>query len=507
MQKSSTSGRPGYLQTVSMVRAHRRLAMRRTTLQTKDKATRVVSVVGIILCAVYLIVVGVALAIAALANDELDPDGMLFAMMPLVAAFDIILRFSVQQTPGQMVKPYLLLPVNKYACIDAFLVEETFHPANCIHQCFFLSYSLVAILPREGFLPFFGTLLSCQVIVYILAQLYMFIRTRMRLHFGWSVLLIILGGLLVLPGWSEGEFDIEQLILFYGETGKKLAHFNPVYWAVLLLTFAALWLVNRREQFTHVMAEVSRKSQTRVKHIRRYAFFDAFGLVGKYMQLELKLILRNKHPKAQFIMCLVFVAIIYGWAMVSEGSRSVLNFWAMYGFIVFGMMLIRIMTYEGNYISLLTVKPDSMGQLLRAKYYFYVIAEVIPLLAGLVLVFTGRLSLLTHITYFIYIAGPGYFLIMQSAVLNDKTMPLDANFSTRTHNTHNETVITVIAAIAVLLLPQILLSLGNERALHAGLLLVSVPFIVLHPLWIDNIRNRWRRVRHERVGSLLASRD
>ncbi len=87
------------------------------------------------------------------------------------------------------------------------------------------------------------------------------------------------------------------------------------------------------------------------------------------------------------------------------------------------------MSYEGNFIECLMVRKENIRSLLEAKYYFYSVVLVLSLLLMLPTVFTGKYSLLMLVSLMIFTAGPLFCLLMQLAVTNKQTLPLNTKLT------------------------------------------------------------------------------
>ena len=120
------------------------------------------------LCVLYLI--GLSIPFAMIANESRSTTSveLLCVLLPFILLFDFGMRFLAQQTPSQIVRPYLLLPLSRYACIDAFVFSSLFNWGNLIWLTFVLPYILMSMIFSYGLLTSF--LVIVFVIIMVLAN-------------------------------------------------------------------------------------------------------------------------------------------------------------------------------------------------------------------------------------------------------------------------------------------------------------------------------------------------
>ena len=106
------------------LRHHRQWAEKRAITASQNKTAKYTFLIlsGIVL--IYL--VGAALMLAMIANksQQFTAIELLMGVSPFILAIDFLMRFISQQTPAQIIKPYILLPIPKYACINTFLATS-----------------------------------------------------------------------------------------------------------------------------------------------------------------------------------------------------------------------------------------------------------------------------------------------------------------------------------------------------------------------------------------------
>lgn len=491
---------------------HRKLAEKRAVGHENQAKAKVVMYVVLSLMVLYLLFLAIMFALIMNDAHSISPSATFLSFAPFLLVIDICFRFMAQQTPAQLVKPYLMLPMSKYTCIHYFLMRTLFSWSNMLWHILLIPFALMSIVFREGLTTAILFLLAYQVYFLISSQVYIIIRTFLKDSLLWLILPLAILVLIALPGLYP-TLSIDHFIFFYQGIGEALCYPYATAWLTLIGLLLLLLLVNRQVQFAHVIGEVSRSSATKLHHVTKYSFLDRFGDVGEYIKLEIKLISRNKHPRTQYLTMLVVCVAMWalyglGWSDIFVGTLGA-YFWCMYVFVVLGVInLQRIMNYEGNYIDCLMVRHENILCLLTAKYYFYSAMLVVPLVLSIISVIQGAWSLSMALANLFYVMGPIYFMVFQLAVYNKDTLPLDANFTTRTHNDTNwMQVMLSLATLGVpMLVVWILSSLMSADVANYVIIMLSLPFIFTHPLWLRNIYRRMMKRRYLNMEGFRSSR-
>ncbi len=484
------------LDIIRTLRQHRKLAEKRSIGHDNQTKAKVVGYIGLSIMIIYLL--GLSIMFAMIMNDasSISPAATFFGFAPFIFVMDVCFRFMAQQTPSQLVKPYVLLPISKYTCIHYFLLRSLFSWFNLCWHFLLIPFAVMSILFREGLATAVLFLLGYQVLFLISSQIYLLLRTFLKDSLLYIILPIALIAIICLPGLYP-TLSFEHFMNFYVDFGSALFYPKVWAWLILVALFVAVLFINRQVQFAHVIGEVSRASATRLRHVSKYTFLDRFGDIGEYMKLEIKLITRNKHPRTQYLSILAIC--VFMWAVYGLGWIDVFNspvaayFWCMYIFLVLGAInLQRIMNYEGNYIDCLMVRKENILSLLTAKYYFYSATLLVPLVMSVVSVFMGTWSLPMVLANWLYVMGPIYFGLFQLAIYNKDTLPLDANFTSRTHNDTNwiQIVLSFAAFGLPMLVVWILTSLFTADVASYIIILFSLPFVLTHPIWLRNVYRR-----------------
>ena len=484
-----------------LLRKNTNLSYKRSPIFEQNKWAKVMTYFGGGMFALYLILYGCIIAMTAEGEA-----GRMISFMPIILLIDYLLRFIVQTTPGMMVKPYITLPISRYTAIECFLISSHLSGYNFLWLCMFVPYSFILLFAGAGFWPVMIELVACLLLIILNSQVYLFFRTLINRKVIWFLAGLIPYIILFIPlllDFSKKGFG--KMVDLYADAGRAW-WFLPI--VVLLLV--ALFFINRHFQFKYVYEEISKKKERELKHVSQFTFLNHFGLVGEYLKIELKSNLRNKTMRSRCIMSLVLIVVfsmIVAYTNIYD-NVYMQNFWCLYCFAIYSVTaLIKIMGQEGNYIDLLMMHRENIIALLKAKFWFYSAVLLIPFIVMLPAVFTGKFTLLMLLGYMLLTAGVLHFVILQLAIYNKQTLPLQQKMTAKGNFENGmQLVIELLSLFAPGAIATIGFLLVGETWTFVFMSIIGLAFIVTHPIWIRHIYKRMMQRRYENIDGFHATR-
>ena len=427
--------------------------------------------------------------------------------LPLLLAVDFLIRFSFPSVSKRL-KPYLLLPVGRRRVIAAFLLRHALHWLNMLWMPFFLAFALHAVLPSMGILPTLQYVLGMWLLFMANGFWFQLCRLLCIEHALWALLPIgVAAGLVAL------EFLCGHVV---SDTALQLADgfvwlapwwsFPAVMAAIALLVYVQLRLEKR---FLYGMFS-QRKDTARRGRVARLGLFSHFGTIGEYMQLETKLQWRNRVPRRN-LMSATFVVVRWTFNVASGAYGGIVLQDAIIisSFSFFGLMVSSgFFSFEGHYMDGLVCWRDSLYKLLLAKYYFLLLALLLPLLVLGVLAALGTrpYSAWQALSCMVFAAGCMNYVGMRMVLYNTVTMPLhEVVMKDRGQLPWQRYVLLS----ATLLLPVLVVWLCNlcfGEGRYVALLAMGIVFVVTHRIWLRQIYGRFMKTRYERLDKLRITR-
>ena len=485
-----------------LLRKNTNLSYKRSPAFEQNKWAKLLIYLGAGMFALYLIMYGCIVGMAAKGEA-----GMMLAFAPFYMAIDFLLRFIVQTTPGMMVKPYILQPISRYTAIECFLIGEHVSGYNLLWLCMFVPYSIIQLFAGESFVLVLLELVTCELLMILNSQIYLFFRTLINRSVLWLIPGLVFYALPFTPLMLSPKADtfdkMVDMIIAQGLSWYALP--------IVLLVICGLFFVNRHMQFIFVYEEISKKTERALKHVSEFAFFNRFGLIGEYLKIELKSNIRNKTMRTRCIysLCAVIAfSLLVAYTTIYD-SELMQNFWCLYCFALYGVTaLIKIMGQEGNYIELLMMHRENIIALLRAKFIFYSAVLIIPFVIMLPAVFTGKYTILMLFAYMLLTAGFLHFVIFQLAVYNKQTLPLQLKVTAKGNFENGmQLVIELFALFGPVLITGLGYLLVGLTYTYIFMCIVGLAFIIAHPIWIRNIYTRMMKRRYENLEGFMNTRD
>ena len=424
-----------------------------------------------------------------------------------VMAGDFLMRFMAQPSVSQEIKPYLLMPVKRKKLISLLLLKSGLDGYNFIWFFVYVPFAFLTVIRFYGFGGMFLYLLGIWLIFVFNNYWYLLCKLLLGEKTLWLLLPTLVFGAL---GAAEFLLDGLPISRFTMDLGEGFIEGNPLSFLFVLACIGVMFLINLKLQQRMIYNELSKKEDTKIKRVSEYKFLDKYGEVGEYLRLELKLIARNKTVKTQFRMGII-VMLGFSFALaftdVYDGSYMT-SFICLYNYAILPIMTLgQVMCFEGNYIDGLMSRKESIFNLLRAKYYLTTLIILVPFLIMFFPIAKGKITLLTAVAYLIFVAGFVFFMLLQLAVYNTRTLPLNANLM-KSNKSSNwiQGLVTGCAFMLPLLIDKLLSALLQEEVAHIILILIGLGFIATHNLWIKNIYKRFMKRRYQNMEEFRASR-
>lgn len=495
---------------------HNKLAEKRSPLYNQGKLARFFAYFFISIAAIYLLGFSIIFALEAQDLRTMTAYEFMYSLVPFFFTIDFYIRFAFQQTPTQQVKPYILLPIPRTSCIDFFIIRQLISGGNFIWMLLYVPYAIMSIVFCEGIATTLLFLSGLFIIELISCQTYSIIRSKINQHVGWWGLALFLLAMIFSPMlFSKGSsLDSYFAALFdtYASIGNWLCNGNIIAWFALLSLLAVLAFINRKIQYALVYNELSDNGKEFSASGKIVTSQAKHGLTRQFITLEYLSIKRNLNVRKQFLytnLIVLIFSLLFSFTSIYDEFNGV-YFWALYNFALYGTrMIIRTMSFEGNYIESLFIGSRSIEHLLRAKYYIYSIILIVPLIFMLPSVFVGKTSILTLLSFMIFTAGVDNFLFMQMIAYNKQTMPLNKKFTGKVAIESNWIIIVV--ELAVFFVPFILISIMTsihlENVAFITLAVIGSLFIATHRLWIARLYERISSKKYEMMESLINTRQ
>lgn len=279
---------------------------------------------------------------------------------------DILVRYFFQKFPVTGLRPYLVLPLSRKTIVHSLLLRSlpvfwNFLPWFLAIPFFLTEVRHHAPELKAGFVVVIAALT-------LINNYFVFAIGGVRAY---RVPLLALMGVLV--GVLYLEFSGTTSFALY--LGKAAYVVMDSIWlqAALVAVLAGMYAFLLRSFMRELSAE-SEQTYSKTWDIRTGAsLFGRLGVLGELMDLEVRLILRNKRARAYAIMSVVGAVFLPIYFIVQGGDElsNALIFFA--AFLMTGLATLNhgqlILSWNSLHFDFLLLRSGSLYQMLRAKYF------------------------------------------------------------------------------------------------------------------------------------------
>ena len=448
-----------YWETLLTIHQHFSLAVKRIKQRRANRIARYIYYVVRLFAYGYIAWGGWQLATMA-TQDGYGGYRLIFVLLPLFLIVDYLFRCATTRQEFHRLRPYLLLPLPRYACADYLIFRQIAQPSNLFLLLIAVPFGLHTLTPAFGTMEIVGYIIGFYVLSLINGQFYQLSQTLISHHIAYWLLPIVVYPLLFIPFFFVPSVNalFEWAALF----AQLVMRGNIAFYLPALLLLTLLFALNRR------------------------------------------VILRNKRMRRAFIGNTCFIIFyLFLTSYSSDASSATSDSILLYCFSTYGIaFLTPLMCYDGNYFECLVMLPNSLYQLLLAKYYFYSALLLIPVLCSVPAVIVGSVSAWTVLAFLLYTAGFTYRILFQMAIYNKVSFPMNASHSASRSNTKIP-YMQYLMPFIVLGLPVPIIILGRnlnlEHLSNLLLSLIGLPFILTHHHWLRQINRRMEEQQYDQI--------
>lgn len=392
---------------------------------------------------------------------------------------DLVIRFFFQKLPVMTVKPLLILPISKQKIVHYVLGKSLVSFFNFLPLFVVIpfaitlwmnGYGLINVVVWSAFM-----LLGTLVINFL-----NFIIENKSAQTELSFLPIIL---IVATLYAIDYFEIVSLHQAVAYTINTTVD-KPILLVFPLLGLLALYAYNFKLIKQQLYIDKSLKVKNKAIQTSEMAWTKKFGTIGPFLQLDLKLIWRNKRSKSTIY--LVVIGLLYGLFFYPNPSyQGIPAFFIFVGIFVTGIFMINfgqfIPAWDSSYYKLLMSQNIRYKDYLNSKFVLMIGSAIVLFVLSIPYVYFGWHILLIHFVAMVYNIGVNSHVLLYAGSFNRKSINLDQKAA---FNYQGTGVVQWLLGFPLLLMPALLFYLpyklfGYEVAL-LSLFIIGLIGIALH---------------------------
>lgn len=401
-------------------------------------------------------------------------------------AIEFLIRMQIQELPTLAIAPYLHLNIPKQKLVNFLNVTALFSPFNILPVFIFFPFIIMNINLDYGLfacIMYLLTILSLTVFNNYAALYFKRVSTgNMKIILAGAVVLLVIAGLEYFKIFSISSISN---IIFETIAGYPLTGIFFIALAVAMFIINAKFLKNNL-YIEELKAGVEKKSST------DYPFLDRFGAAGTLVALEIKLILRNKRPRATVSKGLIF--LFYGFLFYKndvlekdEFGRILFaalfmtgNMILLYGQFMFG--------WQGAEFDGLLANKTDIRTFFKAKLLMLTLsATLLTFITSLYGLMSWKL-LVVHLAAYLYNVGIGAVIVLYFATRNYKYIDLKKGSS---FNWQGVGASSMLMSLPILLLPYLIYFpvalLSNAYWGLAAIALLGIAGLLTRDHWLNTL--------------------
>lgn len=419
---------------------------------------------------------------------------------------DFWLRFIFQDTPANKARPYSLLPISRKFMMRRYLTLSGLSVGNMFWGFFIVPFAFMSVFPVLGLGAAVGWTLGWWLLFVMNGYIYLFFRALSMKKIWWLGIPLLAHAAVIVAALlpDRNPIDMPCTYFMYGFAKWEFMPF------IIVLILIAIWfLANEKLQSKMLYDEVGKKEDVKVGNASQMSFLNRYGVFGEYLKLEIKMRLRNKMPKMQFITLITLMIVLSALLYFTDiyDSPFMISFICMYDYVALGMSsLVTIMCFEGNYMDLLMSRREGILDLLTTKYYLNSSLLLIPLILTTPLMVIGKMPVMMDLGYFFFTIGVLYPVCFQMAVYNKETLPLNAKLTGKQGNS-KQNILSIALMFGPLLIERISVAVLGDIYGYALLIILGLVGILTHKKWLRWTYNRFMACRYDNMEGFRASRS
>ncbi|RLD28170.1 MAG: hypothetical protein DRI75_07600 [Bacteroidetes bacterium] len=411
---------------------------------------------------------------------------------------DLMIRFFLQKLPVMSVKPLLTLPIKRSKIVNYVLGKSAISFFNFLPLFAIIPFGAI-LLNKEYDTPTILFWILTLIIITLITNFLNFIIESLASKTSLSFLpLIAISGTL----FSLNYFNIVSLSDLISNGVLAVAN-NPILLSVPVLILIGLYMYNYKILKGKLYVDTSLQAKVKEAKLTEMAWTKRFGNIAPFMQLDLKLILRNKRAKAT--LPIMILGLFYGLFFYPQPMyRDLVFMYAFIGIFSTGIFLINygqfIPAWDSSYYKLLMSQNFKYNQYLKSKFTLMAISVLLLFVLGIPYIYFGWKILLAHFATAIYNVGVNTHVIMYGGSFNRKKINLDERAA---FNLQGTGAVQWLIGIPLMLFPMLIFALFNwllsfEIAI-AVLIILGLIGIVFHQKIMKVITNKYVATKYKMI--------
>ncbi len=423
-----------------------------------------------------------------LANVGGDPVNKFNSFLIWYMAVDLLIRCMLQPVPALQTVPYLRLRIRRSRLINHILVRSTANIFNILPLLVIIPFAIKTLMPSHGTAAGLIYIAGFILLIFLnnfLALLIELLASRKYIFYLIPIGILAVLGILLKLGISTEKPAIEL--------GEGLALAAPMISGALVVALLGVLFLTRRVLHNSLYLDIiGSKSHNYASGTLGNETFRKLGDTGRYISLEINLILRNKRPRQTMLMVPFFLVYFLIMALNTDSLQKpfftvmIVTMLIGFGAVSYGQFLF---SWESTYFDCIMARKNDFLCYVKAKYYLMTgltLIIFIPVITTFLITKQVDVYLLFSILFFSL--GVTSFIVMFLGTFNDGRVSLNSGTFMNYQGVKGS---QFLLSFLFILLPIGIYSLFkfmfNDSMGKISITLPGLVFIVFHNWWIENV--------------------
>lgn len=412
---------------------------------------------------------------------------------------ELVLRFFMQSLPVLNIKPLLVVPIKRPTIINFVLIKSMFSFYNTFTLIIVIPFSISAIVNNDAstvaislwFVSLFALILTVNYANFLLKKKF---ADNLKALIPYLIIAI---ALVVLE-----NFKIFEISVVVGQFFNLLIA-QPILVLLPILLVVGMYFWNFTYLRNNFYLDSSLKTKAKEAQTTDLSWTKRFGEIAPFLQLDLKLILRNKRPRTTVYMSLLI--LVYGLIFYPNPTyEGIPAMFVFVGIFMTGIFMINfgqfIPAWDSSYFNMMMAQNIPMKQYLASKVGLMTFSIIVLGILTTPYAYFGWNIFWLNLACAFYNLGVNIPVLLFATSFNKKRIDLDKS---PFMNYQGTGAAQWLVALPLMLLPLLIwyiaYKISNETIATATLAVLGISGLLLRKVLLNKIVSLYKKQKYAMI--------
>jgi hypothetical protein len=408
-------------------------------------------------------------------------------------------RFLLQNLPTLDIKPLMLLPIKKRKVVNIVLLKSLYSFFNFLPLLIIIPFGIYNIY-EQSFST--GSIFAWMFAMTGLTLCVNYANFIIKKNFTDNIkaLLPVVGSIAVIGALDY--LKVFESSVWFGKGLNAILEF-PLLALIPVLIFFFFYKWNQKDLESKFFLDATLKDEVKDANTKEFLWTRHFGELAPYLQLDLKMIWRNKRPKTTVYISILFLA--YGLFFYRNDSyQEMPAFFIFVGIFITGIFMINfgqfVPAWDARYYPLIMAQNIPLKKYLTAKAGLITFSVVVLAILSTPYLYFGWKILLINMVCAVYNIGVNIPILLYAGSFNRKKIDLDKSpFMNYQGMGATQWIVGLPLMVMPLLIFWIINKFVSFESALAVLFILGVMGLILRNRAINFIAERYKRQKYAMI--------